>query len=73
MERSGSVVLAHGLSCSAACGIFQDHGSSPCPLHWQADSQPLGHQGRSPYPSFGQRVFADVMKDLEIIWDEGEP
>ena len=32
-------------SCSAACGIFPDQGSSPCPLHWQADSQPLRHQG----------------------------
>ena len=27
----------HGLSCSAACGIFPDR-SNPCPLHWQADS-----------------------------------
>ena len=22
----------------AACGIFPDQGSNPCPLHWQADS-----------------------------------
>ena len=22
-----------------------DQGSNPCPLHWQADSQPLRHQG----------------------------
>ena len=34
----GSVVVAHGLSCSAACGVFPDQGSNPCPLHWQADS-----------------------------------
>ena len=33
-----SVVVAHGLSCSAACGIIPDQGSNPCPLHWQADS-----------------------------------
>ena len=45
-RRAGSVVVAHGLSCSAACGIFPDQGSNPCPLHWQADSQPLRHQGR---------------------------
>ena len=32
------VVLANGLSCSAARGIFLDQGSNPCPLHWQADS-----------------------------------
>ena len=44
-RRAGSVVVAHGLSCSAACGIFPDQGSNPCPLHWQADSQPLRHQG----------------------------
>ena len=44
-RRAGSVVVAHGLSCSAACGIFPDQGSNPCPLHWQADSQPLHHQG----------------------------
>ena len=44
-RRSGSVIVAHGPSCSAACGIFPDQGSNPCPLHWQADSQPLRHQG----------------------------
>ena len=44
-RRTGSVVVAHGPSCSAACGIFPDQGSNPCPLHWQADSQPLHHQG----------------------------
>ena len=44
-RRTGSVVVAHGPSCSAACGIFPDQGSNPCPLHWQADSQPLRHQG----------------------------
>ena len=44
-RRTGSVVVAHGPSCSAACGIFPGQGSNPCPLHWQADSQPLRHQG----------------------------
>ena len=33
--------MAHGLSCSVACGIFPDQGSNLCPLHWQADSYPL--------------------------------
>ena len=28
-----SVVIAHGLSCSVACGIFLDWGSNPCLLH----------------------------------------
>ena len=44
-RRAGSVVVVHGPSCSAACGILPDQGSNPCPLHWQADSQPLRHQG----------------------------
>ena len=44
-RRAGSVVVSHGPSCSAACGIFPDQGSNPCALHWQADSQPLRHQG----------------------------
>ena len=42
---AGSVIVAHGPSCSAACGILPGQGSNPCPLHWQADSQPLRHQG----------------------------
>ena len=45
-RHAGSVVMAHGPSCSAACGIFPDQGLNPCPLHWQADSQTLRHQGR---------------------------
>ena len=44
-RRAGSAAVAHGPSCSEACGIFPDQGSNPCPLHWQADSQPLHHQG----------------------------
>ena len=44
-RRAGSVVVAHGPGCSTARGIFPDQGSNPCPLHWQADSQPLRHQG----------------------------
>ena len=44
-RRAGSVIVAHGPSCSAARGILPDQGSNPCPLHWQADPQPLRHQG----------------------------
>ena len=50
-RRAGSAIVAHGPSRSAACGIFPDQGSNPCPLHWQADSQPLRHEG-SPYGLF---------------------
>ena len=55
-RRAGSVIVAHGPSCSAACGIFPDQGSNPCPLHWQADSQPLRHQG-----SPGLRFWVELL------------
>ena len=38
LGAQASVVVAHGLSCSVACGIFPDQESNPRPLHWQADS-----------------------------------
>ena len=44
-RHAGTVVVVHGPSRSAACGILPDRGTNPCPLHWQADSQPLHHQG----------------------------
>ena len=34
----GSVVVAFGLRCPAACEIFPDQGSNLCALQWQADS-----------------------------------
>ena len=49
LEHAGSVVVAHGLSCSGACGIFPDLGLNPCPLHWQVDSYLLYHQGSPTY------------------------
>ena len=61
-RRAGSVVVAHGPSCSAACGIFPDQGSNPCPLHWQADSQPLRHQG-SPQKWFARFRARDFSLD----------
>ena len=60
-RRAGSVVVAHGPSCSAACGILPDQGSNPCPPHWQADSQPLRHQG-SPSFFFNKCIY------LFIYW-----
>ena len=38
--------VAHGFSCSWACGIFPDQGLKLCLLHWQVNSLPLSHQGR---------------------------
>ena len=65
-RHAGSVVVAHGPSCSTACGIFPDQGSSPCPLHWQADSQPLHHQG-SPH----MVVLFLVFWEISILFSTG--
>ena len=35
----------HGLSSSAACGVFPDQGSNLCLLFWQVDSLLVSHQG----------------------------
>ena len=59
-RRAGSVVVAHGLSCSVACGIFPDQGSNPCPLYWQADSQPVRHQGSPQQTNF--KVYVERQK-----------
>ena len=64
-RSAGSVVVAHGRSCSAACGILPDQGSNPCPLHWQADSQPLHHQ-RRPMPSLTTSVLWTFFFFLEL-------
>ena len=66
-RRTGSVIVAHGLSCSVACGIFPDQGSNPCPLHWQADSQPLRHQG-SPIYYWIYTVWQALSKMLGLKW-----
>ena len=44
LSSTGLIVVAPGLSCSKACGIFVDQGWNPSLLHWQADSLPLSHQ-----------------------------
>ena len=43
LKSTGSVVVVHRLSCSAACEIFLDQGLNSFLLHWQADSEPLSH------------------------------
>ena len=43
-KHAGSVVVALGLNCSEAYGIFPDQGLNLCLLHCQADSLPLNHQ-----------------------------
>ena len=66
LQSTGSVVVAHGLSCSLACGIFPNQGLDPCPLYWQTDSHPLHHQG-SPISTFSYLIvfpFLGTAKSL---------
>ena len=57
LQPMGSVVVALGLSCSIACGIFLDQGSNLCALHLQTDSYPLHHQGSSMPILLKQHLF----------------
>ena len=60
LQSAGSVVVVHGLTCSAARGNLPDQGLNLCLLHWQADSLPLSHQGTLPMSvSFKEVQIAD--------------
>ena len=64
--RADSGVAVRGLRCPAACGIFLEEGSNPCPLHCQADSYPLYHQG-SPTGWFFKTCFPLIKKVIDIV------
>ena len=49
---TGLTPVEHRLSCSAACGLFQEHESNPCLPHQQVDSLPLSHWMLSFKPDF---------------------
>ena len=53
---TGSMVVAHGLSCSVAYRIFLDQRLNPGLLLWQADSLPLSHQ-KSPLSSILTKAY----------------
>ena len=75
---SGSVVVDNWLSCSKARGIFPDQRANPCPLYWQTDSHPLGHQ-ESPTLDFwtsqsmrqqnSPSLSAYTVLVAELVWD----
>ena len=73
-KHTGSVVVAPGFSCSAACGIFPDQGSNPCPLHWQVDSYLLRQQG-SPKLAVFLYIYIERERDLwlhqALLWHVG--
>ncbi|XP_022442616.1 E3 ubiquitin-protein ligase RNF125 isoform X2 [Delphinapterus leucas] len=60
---AGSAAMAHGPSFSVARGIFPDRGMNPHPLHRQADSQPLRHQGR-PKKRFLRTYWCNIQYSL---------
>ena len=66
-RRAGSVVVAHGPSRPAACGFLPDQGSNPRPPHWQADPQPLRHQG-SPWVCFFFVLFTTLLYFLDSTY-----
>ena len=45
LESTGSAIVARGLSCFEACGVFSDQRWHLWLPHWQADSLPLSRQG----------------------------
>ena len=57
--------LGSRASVVVECGIFPDQGSNPCPLHWQADSQPLG---RSLNITFFKTLFFPSLKSKTAPW-----
>ena len=66
---AGSVVVVYRPSRSVACGIFPDQGSNPCPLHWQADSQPLCHQGSPRWTSYSENSCPYIVgKFLQLFY-----
>ena len=47
-RHRASVVVARGLSCPEACGIFPEQGSHACPLHWQVEAPLRSFYSQSP-------------------------
>ena len=51
----GAVVVATGLVVFGVGGISSERDGTLCPLRWQADSQPLDHQG-SAIPAITENI-----------------
>ena len=58
LKSTGSIPVAHGLSCSLACGIFLDQGLNLCLLRWQGDPSPMNHLGHP--KTFALREFSSI-------------
>ena len=76
LKSTGSIAVAHRLSCSSAYGIFLDQGSNPRLPHWQVDSLPLDHQGSCLFPKV--KIFLaiwaeNVLKNTYSCFDSELP
>ena len=63
---TGSIVVARGVSCSMACGIFPDQELKLCLLHWQEDALPLSCQGK-PRTLFSWIHFTIAIRNRSLI------
>ena len=54
-----------GLAALQHVEIFPGEGSNPCPLHWQAGSSPLDHQGNLSVLYSQPSFYADLMCGLK--------
>ena len=62
LQSVASVVVMHGLSCPAACGISPEQELNSHLLHWQAVFKPLDHQGSA------NGIYSNKSKDwLKIV------
>ena len=68
MSTQASVVVAHRLSCSTACGIFPEQGSNLCALHWQADSNPLDYQENALTPFNSSWLYYGTVHLPHVEW-----
>ena len=59
-----SVVVAHGLSCSAVCGIFPDQGSNRAPC---IGRQILNHCATREVPTLGLSILAFSPFTFKVI------
>ena len=67
LKSTGSIAVAHGLSCSLACGIFLDQGLNLCLLHWQVDSLPLSHRGSPCFFLLKCGYFILVLLGFQVV------
>ena len=57
------------LRCSAARGILPAQGPNPCPVHWQAGSYPLRHQGvQRPFLGSHLLFLVEVWIKVSAAW-----